>query len=616
MAPLSPTKFEGTWALVKTRTIGGMATPLQAPHWDLSVLFPSLESAEFAAGFEALAASAEALLADCDARNVYGGAPISPDDAAHFEAIWHGGNTFAVDYQAVEAYIYSFVTTDARNEAAQAALGRLEATSSRYAQIHQRFMAWLGGRDMEALKSGSAIAAAHPYLLEKAKTVADHSMTASEEALAADMMTVASNAWERLHGDVTSQISVRVGEREETMPTLRALAYDADRSLRQQAYEAELDAWTRYEIPCAAAMNAIKGQVNLISQRRGWGSPLDESLFHAAMDRRSLDAMIGAAKAAFPDLRRYLRAKAKMVAGQDRLDWFDMFAPVGDSSQAWEWADGSKFVVDQFRTYSDRMADFAQRSYDEGWIDAAPRPAKRDGAFCMGIRPGESRLLQTWKPSFGAVSTLAHELGHAYHNLCLKDRLPLESETPMTLAETASIFCEQIIAQAALKEATGAVRLGLLDQTLQRDVQVVVDITSRFLFETEVFARREKGTLSAREMCEIMTWAQGETYGDGLSEKLHPYMWAVKGHYYSTASYYNFPYMFGLLFSTGLYARYQSNPDAFRAQYDDLLSSTGLASASDLAARFGIDLGTSAFWEGSLRVICEDAIAFESAVNG
>ena len=183
-----------------------------------------------------------------------------------------------------------------------------------------------------------------------------------------------------------------------------------------------------------------------------------------------------------------------------------------------------------------------QRAVDERWLDAEPRDGKVGGAFCMGVQGEASRVLLNFDGSFDSVQTLAHELGHAYHNTNLGQRTPLQRQTPMALAETASIFCE------------------------------------------------------------LMTEAQHEAYRDGLDhDHLHPYMWAVKGHYYT--AYYNWPYTFGLLFGIGLYAQFQRDPDRFRLGYDDLLSATGLGEADELAARFGIDVRSVDFWTASLDVL-------------
>jgi len=233
------------------------------------------------------------------------------------------------------------------------------------------------------------------------------------------------------------------------------------------------------------------------------------------------------------------------------------------------------------------------------------------------LRNGESRILSNFQTSFDGVSTLAHELGHAYHNLALKDRTMLQRFTPMTLAETASIFCQTIILDAALKDADPEDQFGILEGSLQDSCQVVVDISSRFIFEQAIFEKRKGRELSVDEFNELMLASQLETYGEGLDpEYLHPYMWAVKSHYYSPGlSFYNFPYMFGLLFGLGLYARYLDESEQFKVDYDDLLSSTGLGDAAELASRFGIDLHQIDFWRGSLDVVRRDIARFEALVE-
>jgi pepF/M3 family oligoendopeptidase len=326
--------------------------------------------------------------------------------------------------------------------------------------------------------------------------------------------------------------------------------------------------------------------------------------------------MLQAAHASFPDFRRYLRAKARAL-GLPALAWYDLFAPVGRDEKSWDFDEARAFIVEQFGTYSPRLSGFAARAFQERWIDAEPRPGKRDGAFCMPLRRDESRILANYMPSYDAVATLAHELGHGYHNFNLAGRTALQRETPMTLAETASIFCETIIKEAALRQAGEQEQIAILEASIQNACQVVVDITSRFLFERAVFERRCERELSVDELNELMLETQRQTYGDGLdSAVLHPYMWAVKGHYYRPGqAFYNFPYMFGLLFGLGLYARFQSDPETFRAGYDDLLSSTGLADAATLAARFGIDIGTEEFWRASLGIVRSDIDRFESLID-
>lgn len=227
----------------------------------------------------------------------------------------------------------------------------------------------------------------------------------------------------------------------------------------------------------------------------------------------------------------------------------------------------------------------------------------------MGLDgPRESRVLCNFDGTLDQLGTIAHELGHAFHNECAyqANKTPIQQDTPMTLAETASIMCETIVTQAVLKQIQDPKEeLAILDTMLINDSQVIVDIYSRYLFEKEVFERRAAAELSVDDFCDIMLRAQKATYGIGLDENaLNKFMWTWKPHYYSTGlSFYNFPYSFGLLFGIGLYAIYQQRGEAFIPEYTALLASTGEASAADLAARFGIDIRQRKFWEDSLAVI-------------
>jgi len=397
------------------------------------------------------------------------------------------------------------------------------------------------------------------------------------------------------------------------MSMVRNLAFDADRDLRRRAYEAELEGWKRAALPLAAALNSIKGEVNVLTSYRGWDSPLEASLLDNNIDRQTLDSMLMAARESFPDFRRYLHAKARML-GLPRLAWYDLFAPVTTGEKTWEYEDGAAFIVAQLDTFSSSLSNFAARAFREHWIDAEPREGKQDGAYCTPLRKDESRVFANYKASFDGVSTLAHELGHGYHNLNLSKRTMLQRSTPMALAETASIFCETIIRNAALQKAGQQEQIAILEASLQGSCQVVVDITSRFLFEQRLFERRRQRELSIDELNNLMLEAQRETYADGLDERaLHPYMWAMKPHYYSSkVSFYNYPYMFGLLFGLGLYARYKEDGERFKASYDELLSSTGLADAATLAAQFGIDVRSVDFWRKSFAIVREDIEQFEN----
>lgn len=570
-------------------------------RWDLDSMLPGLDSPEYEAAVASLGARIDALEAALDSGKGLDPLIKSYNDASR-EASFLG------------TFTYCHVSADANDARAQARSSELDPIYARLGKLGKRLAAHVGALDLGLELASSATARDHEYGLLKMQVTAERLMSPPEESLASDMALTGSGAWTKLYRNVTSRLEAEVGGERMPMSAIRALAYDPDRAKRKAAYVAELSAWKGVEIPLAAAMNSIKGETNGLNDRRGWSSPLEPALFASNIDAATLDAMMVAAHESFPDFRRYLNAKARKL-GVERLAFYDLFAPVGGEGRAWTVEAAKAFVSRQFHTFSPRMGGLADRAYAERWTDWEPRPGKLDGAYCAGAGGDASRVLMNFKPSFGSVSTLAHELGHAYHNLCLGDRTPIQRATPMTLAETASIFCETVIRQASLATMEGDEALGVLEASLTGSCQVVVDITSRFLFEKEVFAKRRDRELSPEELCALMRDAQLQTYGDGLDpDALHPYMWAAKGHYYGRA-FYNFPYMFGLLFALGLYAVYREEGEAFVPRYDELLSSTGLADAATLADRFGIDIRTPEFWRASLSQIREDIDRFEELVG-
>jgi pepF/M3 family oligoendopeptidase len=590
------------------------------PHWDTTVVYPSLASPEFDAGFCAVLQTLDELVTLFDQYGINAQAAVTVDAATAqtFETVAARYND-ALDQQfQMFAYLSCFVSTNSRDELAQAKQSELRQQLVRMNMLGTRFTAWLGALEVEALMARSAYAREHAYMLRRAKIQAMHLLSPAEETLAAELSVTGSSSWAKLYSTFTSQLLVPIeleGKAQALpMSAIRNLASDANRETRRRAYEAELSAWQKSAVPIAAALNSLKGEMNTLSKRRQWDSPLDVALFINSIDRETLDAMMQAARESFPKFRRYLRAKAKALA-VPALAWYDLFAPASSEGRAWSYHDAEQFILKHFGAYSAKLCGLAERAFNENWIDAEPRDGKGGGAFCMRLRGAESRVLTNYKPSFNAVSTLAHELGHAYHNLKLAPRTMLQRATPMTLAETASTFCETIIKNAALQDADAAEQCLIVEASLQGSCQVILDITSRFLFEQRVFDKRRQRDLSVEELNALMLDAQRQTYGDGLDENvLHPYMWAAKSHYYG-ATFYNFPYMFGLLFGLGLYARSRQDAEVFKAGYDDLLSSTGMGHAAELAARFGIDIRSADFWRDSLNVIGADIDRFEQLVN-
>jgi oligoendopeptidase F len=579
------------------------------PRWDLTPLFPTVDGPDVAAAEAALADAVGALAQRFDDAGVRDGDdPVPVDDAlvGAFEGALAALNEVMDRFARLNSFAYGHVSTDSGDEAAQALLSRLATLDARISTLRTQFDAWVGRLDVDALVSRSGAAASHDWPLRKAARNAAHQMSEPEEDLAAELGITGSTAWTRLYGDVTAGVTATVefpDGRRETLPifAVRGLATHPDAATRQAAFRAELAAWEANAVPLAAALNAIKGETLALGARRGWDDPLDPVLEVSAVERPAFEAMQAAVDDALGDFRRYLTAKATAL-GKDRLAFWDLFAPVGDAPTV-SWPDATATVDRAFAGYGDDLAGLARRALDAAWVDAGPRAGKVGGGFCMHVGDGASRILMNFDGSIDSVHTLAHELGHAYHNATLGERTPLQRWTPMALAETASIFCETILTDRSLETATESERLALLEADLQGACQVVVDIRSRFLFESRLFERRRASTVPVRELSQLMAEAQAEAYGDGLDPaERHPLMWAAKPHYYGS-TFYNWPYTFGLLFGLGLYARWQDDSAGFRAAYADMLSSTGMETASQLGARFGIDVTDEAFWTDSLDVI-------------
>lgn len=591
-----------------------MSVTVDLPRWNLESVFPALDSPEFHAAFEAVRDEIQSLGVLYDELGIRKAEAQPEQAAATLETVIGRLNALYDRFTTVRSYLGCQVSSDAANDVAQSRMSELRMATVTLSQLESRLTAWIGSLDLEALLAESAFLRDYEFFLRKTRHLARHQMPEGEEHLYADLQPAGLRAWARLHSDVTALLEVPItlgGEAQKLpMSAVRALENDPDREVRRTAYEAELRAWETVTVPLAAAMNGVKGFQSVANRRRGFADDVEPTFIANHITRAALEAMQTACVEAFPDFRRYMAAKARAL-GLDRLTWYDVSAPVGAAGKQHSWQEAEAFIRMHFGHYSDEMAGLADRAFREGWIDWGSRTGKEGGAYCTGIRRGESRILMNYDGSYNWLSTLAHELGHAYHNLQLGRREPLQRSTPSTLAETASIFCETLVFDAVLENADPAERLALLDISLQRDLLVVVDIHSRFLFEQAVFAKRALRELTAREFSDLMLQAQRDTYGDGLDpERLHPYMWAVKGHYYGPM-FYNYPYTFGLLFGLGLYARYQENPDEFRSGYNELLSATGLADAAALAARFGMDCESVAFWRSSLDVIRRSIAEFE-----
>lgn len=579
------------------------------PRWSVADVHQSFDARSFTDAMESAGAGVTRLEALFEEHNVRAitPRPVQPADGEAADSVISTFNNVVEAQEILGAYIYATVSTDSRNERAQGLLSEMETLDARVSPLLARLADWVAALGTEQLATVSTEARDHMGPLERLQARAEHQMSEVEEGLYSELGTTGSSAWGRLQGDLTSQLSTEVhlptGTKTMPMAAVRGLSTDSDLNVRKAAYEAEMRAWPTIAVACAAAMNSIKGEANVVNRRRKWKQPLDASLYSNNVSLETFNAMQSAVHASLPDFRRWMRVKAKLVGDTNGLSWWNLAAPLSISPGPISWDQGISLVKGAFASYSDRLSHLVDRSINEQWLDAEPREGKVGGAFCMSFVDDRSLVLLNWSGSVDSAQVTAHELGHAYHNTQLAHRTALQKRLPMALAETASIFCETLVVEEGLSRLQGDDRLALLDVDLIGANQVVVDIHSRFLFETEVFARRQKRTLGVSELNEIMLSAQRDAYGDGLDQTTaHPHMWVLKPHYYGS-HFYNWPYTYGLLFGLGLYAQYQLDPEKFRDGYDDVLSRAGMDTAEQLGQAFGIDVTSESFWTASLDVL-------------
>ncbi len=588
-------------------------------RWSLKELYPSFESKEFKDDSEKILRMIE---------EINGFARENLFDHANGKEKIERYLEYNIEITKLISKVLGFsnlnMAVDARNEVARENFSRIAmklTDLTRPEVLFQKFI--LGEEKFDQYIEESPLLKAHEFYLQEAKRNASYMLSEGEEILISKLSATGSKAWTNLQNIITSTLLVDMvmdgKEVKMPLPAVRNLAFDKDEKVRKSAYEAELSSYAKIEESSAAALNGIKGEVLTITKTRGYASPLEETLISSRMEESILEAMFVAIRESLPFFEEYLKRKAKLLGHTNGLPFYDLFAPIGEVKRSFTYEEAIAFVVKNFNTFSDKLGSFAQNAYDKNWLDIEPRDGKRGGAFCSNLHAiGESRVMSNFDGSFSNMTTLAHELGHGYHGFNLKEESILNSSYPMPIAETASIFCETIVVNAALKEADEKEALTILEQSISDACQVIVDIYSRYLFETELFKVREDHPLSVNELKAMMLKAQKEAYGSGLDpDVLHPYMWLNKTHYYSAGrNFYNFPYAFGLLFSKGLYAEYLKRGEEFVAEYDELLAITGKSTVKDIALTMGIDITKPDFFRGSLDIVKEDIRKFLALTEG
>jgi oligoendopeptidase, pepF/M3 family len=569
-------------------------------EWSLKEIYPSFESEEFKRDFERFS----------NFREVFNGLTLE-DNLESIKAAIASLEEFSVLSSRLGNYINLTLTANTTDETAnkyRTLFGNAYAAlNSAYTKVYK----FIGSVETDITSDENL--KDYEFYFAEAKKQYKHLLSDELEDVIAKFSISGGDGWEQLFEAMTSGVEGEFKGEKVTLSEIRNMAYDADAAVRKEAYETELKMYDTIKEPIAFALNNIKQQVLTETSLRGFESPLAQTLEASRMSRKTLDALLEAIREYLPQFRAYLKHKAVLLGHENGLPFYDLFAPIGESSRRFTIEESKEFLLENFKGFSEDLAQMTKEAYENNYIDFLPRKGKVGGAFCSNLPfIKQSRILTNFSGSLSDVVTIAHELGHAYHGLHIENHRVLNQEYSMPVAETASTFNENIVMNTVIKQASDAEKVALLESQLQDTTQIIVDIYSRYLFEASVFENREKSFMFSKDLEKLMLDAQKEAYGDGLDpDAMHPYMWACKPHYYSSGlSFYNFPYAFGGLFSKGLYAIYQEQPEGFVEKYQELLRATTVTSAEDTAKVLGVDVEDSAFWKKALAQVADNIEQF------
>ncbi|MCG5105275.1 M3 family oligoendopeptidase [Oceanobacillus alkalisoli] len=450
------------------------------------------------------------------------------------------------------------------------------------------------------------------YVLTEYRNKAQDLLAVEQEVLINDLAVDGYHAWNQMYSTIVGNMKVEIEGEEYSIGQASNLLNSSKRATRKQVFDQLNDEWKEQASLFAQTLNHLAGFRLQMYKHRNWENVLKEPLSMNRMKQETLDAMWTAIANNKQPFVTYLNKKAEQLH-LDKLSFYDVDAPITDNVKKVSYTEGANFIIEQFRSFSPKMADFAEQAFEKRWIEAEDRPGKRPGGFCTSFPDSkETRIFMTYSETASNIATLAHELGHAYHQHIMNDIHGLNQRYAMNVAETASTFAEMIVADAAVEQAeTTEEKKALLEEKVSRSVAFFMNIHARFIFELNFYKEREKGFVSPAKLNELMVEAQKEAYQDSLDE-YDPYFWASKLHFHITGTpFYNFPYTFGYLFSLGIYARAKEQGEGFEDDYIALLEDTGRMSVEELAMKhLQIDLTKPDFWEGAIELCIEDVEAF------
>ncbi|UAL46242.1 M3 family oligoendopeptidase [Sutcliffiella horikoshii] len=516
------------------------------------------------------------------------------------------------------AFISCLLAQDVKDKAASQLQGKV-------AQLHAKLQVQLGALDEKLVEVDEASWASliqrdvfQPleYVLNERRRRAGDKLPAAQEKLVTSLAVDGYHAWGKLYNSIVGTIKIPVEENGEVKELSVGQAHNrfsnGDRSVRKKVSDAWKKAWEGQAETIAAALNHLAGFRLQVYEQRGWDSVLKEPLENNRMKQETLDTMWQVITDHKGTLKKYLERKAELL-GLEKLNMYDVSAPLSSEETILSYQEGADFIIEQFSKFGPELTEFTKKSFEDRWIEAEDRAGKRPGGFCTSFPvSGQSRIFMTYSGTLSNVSTLAHELGHAFHQHAMHGVPTLNRFYASNVAETASTFAEMIVADAAVKYAKDEQeKISLLEDKIQRSVAFYMNIHARFIFETRFYEERKNGLVSVEKLNELMVEAQKEAYCDALGE-YDPTFWASKMHFFITqVPFYNFPYTFGYLFSLGIYSQALEEGTNYEEKYIALLKDTASMTVEDLAMKhLGVDLTQRDFWEKAVKKSLEDVEEF------
>jgi len=594
----------------------------KSPKWDLDSVFPGgSNSSEYAEFRKNIKIDLKSAVED------FKTLPEKLDDAGR--PVW-------IDYinklqklsdhlSQAHAFVECLVSADVNDTKARQIFGEIDVFNSEFAKVEvllESFAKKQPDDEWQKLVTGDELKDCRFYL-DEMRRIANMKMEPEFEALAAELAVNGYHAWNRLYDKMYGDLRVEFTENGKTetlsVGQVANKMTSPDREIRKQSFEKLEEAWETRATEASIALNYQAGFRLSLYKRRKWDSPLIEPLLMSRTKKETLDAMWSAVAKAEPKIKQFIEAKKKLL-GIKNYRWYDQPAPVGASDKLYSFEEASDLIVGNIAAFNKDQADFTRMALDKRWVEAEDRGGKGGGAFCTSFRVAkQSRVMMTYSGTFDSLSTLAHELGHAYHQWLRRDMPHFAAGSPMTLSETASIFNEFLVTDSELNKSDNPdEKLMFLDTNLRNAVGLFCDLHSRFIFDSAFYEERKSGLVSRERLDELMIEAQKEAFMGTLADDgYHPLFWASKLHFFLTdVPFYNYPYTFGFLFAGGVYNRAKEEGRSFADKYVKLLSGTGRGSSEQIALdHMGVDLTKEDFWLESVNRIMADVEPFVKLVE-